>query len=76
MVKLIEFSVPCVAEIDNHIGSASAHIKAHSPDYWYIDSITNKWGSHLDGEFVCSGLYEEIEAEVNDYFAKRETVNG
>ena len=63
-----KFSVPCVAKIDNHIGSAEAHIVGDSPTDWYIDCVTNKYDGELSGEFVNARLYEEIAAEVADYF--------
>lgn len=66
--KAIRFSVPCVVEIDNHIGKSEAHIVARDQTDWYIESVTNEHGGEKDGEFVSPGLYKEIEAEVLDYF--------
>lgn len=62
------FSVQCVAEIDQHIGTSQAHIVGDSPTNWYIECITNKWGGERSGESVSQGLYEQIEAEVAEYF--------
>lgn len=66
------FTVNCVAEIDNHIGTSTALIVGDSPTDWYIDCVTNKYDGELAGEFVSLGLYEEIEAEIVAYFANLE----
>ncbi len=62
------FTVPCVAEIEHHIGSATAWITAHDSTDFEIECLTNEYGGERSGETVSPGLWTEIQEEVVQYF--------